>query len=127
MSAGQDAPEQWFRRALAHGMAQLVALSLPGTPPHETIALTRESWADALWHGKAWDAVQDPPRIAQAFRTLALSCERWPTPVQFLRALPERAPQQLLAAPVTPPSAEQRAKIAELLREATARMTARGR
>lgn len=127
MSGLETPPDQWFRRALAHGMAHMVALSLPGTPPHETIALTREAWAEALWPGRAWNAAQDQQRIAAAFRTLATTCERWPTPAQFLRALPERAPQQRLAPPVTPPNAEQRAKIAALLREATQRMTARGR
>lgn len=108
-----NTPAQWFRASIAQGLVRLVALSLPGTPPADTIELTREAWIEALWPTRAWDADLDAPRIAAAFRTLMITCERWPAPVALLRALPARP--QPPALPLPPASAEQRRRVAHML------------
>lgn len=108
-----NAPAQWFRSSIAHGLVRLVALSLPGTPPADTIELTREAWIDALWPTHAWNADLDAPRLAAAFRTLAITCERWPAPVALLRALPVRPQPPALPQPA--PSEEQRRRSARML------------
>lgn len=101
-------PPQWFRRALAEGLTRLVALSLPGTPPAETIKLTREAWVESLWDGRAWDET-DAERIAAAFRAIARRADRWPAPRHLVEHLPARpAPRAL---PKPKPNAEQREKV----------------
>lgn len=106
-------PAQWFRATVAHGLVRLVALALPGTPPADTIELTREAWIEALWPTRAWDADLDAPRLEAAFRALSVTCERWPAPVALLRALPARP--QPPALPLPPASAEQRRRVAHML------------
>lgn len=91
--------EPWFRAAIAQGLVRLVALSLPGTPPADTIELTREAWIEALWPTRAWDERLDAPRIAEGFRALMLSAERWPSPAHLLRSLPPRPEPLRLPAP----------------------------
>lgn len=108
-----NTPAQWFRASIAQGLVRLVALSLPGTPPADTIELTREAWIEALWPTRAWDGELDAPRIAAAFRTLMITCERWPAPVALLRALPARP--QPPALPLPPASAEQRRRAGQIL------------
>jgi hypothetical protein len=108
-----NTPAQWFRASIAQGLVRLVALSLPGTPPADTIELTREAWIEALWPTRAWDADLDAPRIAAAFRTLMITCERWPAPVALLRALPARPHAPALPPP--PASAEQRRRAGQIL------------
>ncbi|HXF66225.1 MAG TPA: hypothetical protein VNK67_05935 [Burkholderiales bacterium] len=106
----------WFRQAIAQGLVRLVALSLPGTPPAETIELTREAWIEALWPTRAWDERLDAQRIAEAFRSLMLSSERWPAPVHLLRTLPPRP--EPLKLPEPPPDEESRRRILDALRQA---------
>jgi hypothetical protein len=108
--------EPWFRAAIAQGLVRLVALSLPGTPPADTIELTREAWIEALWPLRAWDERLDRERIASAFRALMGTCERWPAPAALMRALPPRHEPPKLPEP--PPSEAARRRIRELLAQA---------
>jgi hypothetical protein len=109
-------PEPWFRASIAQGLVRLVALSLPGTPPAETIELTREAWIEALWPTRAWNERLDAQRLAEAFRALLVSAERWPAPAHLLRALPPRKEPPRLPPP--PPSAAARKKIIAAIRQA---------
>lgn len=86
-----DAPP-WFNNALADGLTMLVALSLPGTPPAETIALTLQAWVGALWTRKKWREEEDLKRLHRGFVELAGTCTRWPSPQQLVDALPPREP-----------------------------------
>lgn len=103
--------EEWFVRAIAAGMTRLVALSLPGSPPAETIRLTRSAWVEALWPGRVWRESRDTDRIAEAFRQLAIHEERWPAPAAFLRHLPGTPQVLALPPPKTPMPPETRAAL----------------
>lgn len=100
---------------IVSGLQRLCALSLAGTPPDETIVLTAQTWADALWQSSPyWDLERDSERITKGFTQLILTCDRWPTPAQLRAVLPSRAPQ--LALPEPPMSDEQKQRNRERLR-----------
>jgi hypothetical protein len=61
------------------------------------------AWVEALNHNRVWNQVRDAPRFREAFRTLAANATRWPTPTEFVAALPARVPQQALPPPVCTP------------------------
>jgi hypothetical protein len=84
----QPAPK-WFRVAISEGLIRLVALSLPNTPSHETIELTKEAWIAALYEGRVW-VEPDAVRIGVAFRALSRKVDRWPAPRMLLDHLPAR-------------------------------------
>ncbi|HHJ12256.1 MAG TPA: hypothetical protein ENK00_03660 [Chromatiales bacterium] len=114
--------ETWFRRAIAEGLTRLTALSLPGTPPAETIKLTREAWVEALWEGRAW-VETDAERIAAGFRSLSRRIDRWPAPKALLDHLPPRPASLRLPHKPTP---EQRERNRQKLRELVARALRKG-
>jgi hypothetical protein len=116
-------PEPWFRSAIAQGLVRLVALSLPGTPPADTIELTREAWIEALWPTRAWDERLDALRLAEAFRALMITAERWPSPVHLLRALPPRPEPRRLPAPE--PDASTRRRILDAIGQLRERLSPR--
>lgn len=89
---------QWFRQAVADGLQRLVALSLPGQPPAETIALTKESWIDILWPLRAWQRA-DAERLQSAVRYMASRIDRWPPPRAVLDHLPPRTTPRALPKP----------------------------
>jgi hypothetical protein len=91
--------KDWLLSEVATGLQRLVALSLPGHPPAETIVLTAVVWRDALRRKFGqWDMELDTPRIRAAFASLEDSAEEWPVPVRLLRALPSR-PEPLMLPP----------------------------
>jgi hypothetical protein len=118
--------EAWFNDLVADGLTMLVALSLPGTPPAETIALTLNVWVNALWPRAKWSE-EDAPRMHAAFVQLAGTCTRWPAPTQLVDALPPRPKPLQLAGPQLTP--EQRAankkRIADLIQRTREAMLAR--
>lgn len=93
----QAAP-RWFRVAISEGLIRLVALSLPGQPPSETIELTKEAWIDALHRGRVW-VDDDAVRIAAGFRALAAKVDRWPVPRMLIDNLPARPERAKIEAP----------------------------
>lgn len=116
----ESPPATWFRRAIALGLARLLALALPGAPADETAAAAcRESWVDALWAGRVWIEAEDAPRIERAFRALALRAERWPAPHHLLQVLPRRDLGARLPEPVA--SAEGRRRALDLIARIAAR------
>lgn len=108
-------PADWFRGAVVGGLQRLVALSLQGQPPAETIAATALVWVDTLWANKAWQE-DDQARIDQAFKALCGAVDRWPSPKQLIEQLPARAalPALKRAAPTAQQRAEALAQIDEL-------------
>lgn len=59
---------------------------------------TAGTWLEALTANRSWIEDQDLPRIQTAFANLAVSSESWPSPKQFLDALPA-LPQTYYVAP----------------------------
>lgn len=93
--------ESWFKNTIIDGLTGLFALRLDSTPSSETIELTADIWIKVLWSKKDWgdhsmaqrceSAIErDVGRINQAFMELAASCDRWPSPKEFLAVLPKR-------------------------------------
>ena len=114
----------WLLSAIADGLQRLVALSLPGQPPAETIALTAAAWCEALSATPIdWDEAQDSPRLRAAFAALLPQVERWPAPAQLLRLLPARPALRALPPPRINP--ERRADLRESLERLRVRLTAR--
>jgi hypothetical protein len=109
----EPAPK-WFRVAISEGLIRLVALSLPNTPSHETIELTKEAWIAALYEGRVW-VESDAGRIAAGFRSLARKVDRWPAPRLLLDHLPARPELPKLNAPA--PSQEERETNKRRMRE----------
>jgi hypothetical protein len=110
---------KWFRVAIADGLTRLIALSLPGTPSHETIALTKEAWIESLFEGRAW-VEDDAGRIAAGFRSLARKVDRWPPPKLLLEHLPARPERKKLEAPKPSPEERERnrQRVRSMLRDA---------
>ena len=50
---------------------------------------TAQIWIESLCAGRSWEQGRDVSRIRAAFLTLATTCDRWPSPKQFLSALPD--------------------------------------
>lgn len=87
------------------GHQHLRCLGLDGAPPTELVEGTLATWVSALWEGRSWIQQRDTPRIRAAFRALARTAGRWPTPRDFLAAMPSTAP-----AAIALPSPERLAK-----------------
>ena len=83
-----ETANDWTLEAITTGLSKLLCLSLEGQPSVEVIAGTALAWNDVVTHRRVFDAERDQPRFADAFRTLAGRCRRWPAPVDFLDALP---------------------------------------
>ena len=88
--------EEWFSKIIEEGLSALVTLRLDGAPSQDAIHATARIWSKALWKGRVWNEEADKQRIGEAFRQLAISCSRWPSPSMFLGVLPMRdvAPAQ---------------------------------
>lgn len=87
---------EWFDRAMTEGIQRLMVLGLERMPPSEFISGTVDAWCDALYHGRDWQ-VEDAQRMREGFRVLSMTRRTWPTPADFLAALPARP-----AAPALP-------------------------
>jgi hypothetical protein len=96
MTESRDLPD-WLLQEVAAGLQRLILLALEGGPALESIEGVALAWADAcLCWPIAWDEAQDAPRLRLAFRQLAASVKRFPSPVQLREVLPPRqAPPQL--------------------------------
>src|SRR5258708_7730208 len=79
----------WITAELATGLQKLLCLSLEGQPSHETIYGTVGAWREILTHRKVYEQERDTLRFREAFLNLGTRCRRWPTPVDFLEAMPK--------------------------------------
>jgi hypothetical protein len=111
--AGND----WLRREIAEGLMALVALSRPGTPGADTIELTAGVWETAMRSAGVTVEQIDHGRVRAGFQPLLKRrLDEWPEPYAVIAELPRRPAQRKLEEP--PPTAEERAQSAELLRQA---------
>ncbi len=93
-----DIAGQWFRSIVLSGLQRLVALSLPNTPPSETIEATAEVWIETLWAQPiGWDEEEDAKRLQQAFIKVCGTAEkRFPAPRAIITSMPRRtSPEHL--------------------------------
>lgn len=90
------------------GLQKLYPLSLDRTPAADILPGTAMAWIQAITHNRAWDQYRDTPRIRGAFTTLAQSCDRWPSPKQFMEALPQSEQPRLTKQPGIPSTKEER-------------------
>jgi hypothetical protein len=113
----------WLRQEIAAGLQALVALSRPGTPAADTIALTADIWHVALTgsYQLTVEAI-DRPRIYRAFKGLLQQpLKDWPDPAALKPHMPQRPHQRSLEEPPrtaadTARGIEAAQKIKELLR-----------
>lgn len=92
---------EWLRTEIIQGLQGLFVLRLANTPAHETAKAVGRVWIKAIASRPiAWDEQLDTPRVRRAFTELSATAERWPSPAEFLRAMPERTPQKNLMPPV---------------------------
>lgn len=92
------------------GIARLAALSLPRTPPADTLEVTTAVWFDALNTGMAWDERRDRMRLRSAFGKLATTCEMWPGPKRLLDCLPPVPRQRALPPRLADPAVAAKAQ-----------------
>jgi hypothetical protein len=70
------------------GFQMLASLGLEGAPASEVMPVTVHVWFKAICRRRVFDRTADTPRIREAFAMLAERSRRWPTPADFLDALP---------------------------------------
>lgn len=85
-----ETPETWFEKVIEEGLSSLISLRLEGSPAQDAMHATASVWSKSLWKGRVWNEAADKQRIGEAFRQLAISCSRWPSPSVFLEYLPMR-------------------------------------
>lgn len=88
----------------------MAALSLPRTPPADTLGGVVAVWREALADGMAWEEGRDAPRIRAAFRTLVRTCELWPGPKRLIEAMPPVPRQRALPPRLADPAVAAKAQ-----------------
>lgn len=98
--------QKWLWAVIAEGMQGLLALRLKNAPPEDTIKVVLNVWLIAIQDYTDWTESIDTERIQKAFVYLYGTRTTWPSPYDFLTAMPKRpAPKAL---PLKPISEEQR-------------------
>lgn len=80
--------QNWIEREIATGFQKLWLLSLDRTPAAEMAEGAVFAWREAVTENRMFEEQRDAPRFRKAFATLAATCRHWPTPRDFLDALP---------------------------------------
>lgn len=92
----------WLRESVLKGLQGLFVLRLPGAPANDTAPALANAWIAILSHlPRTWDQERDQPRLSKAFLALATNSERWPTPSQFIEAIPPIPELPKLTAPTS--------------------------
>lgn len=99
----------WIQDEILRGLQKLLALSLERTPAGELLPITVGAWVEAIMRGRAFDEALDVPRFRSAFVTMAEHRRTWPTPADFLAALPDR--ETFKALPAKTPAPEEAARV----------------
>jgi hypothetical protein len=58
------------------------------------------AWCEAVSLKRALKESRDAGRIRAAFGVLLATCRRWPSPAEFIEAIPRWVPEELAALPV---------------------------
>ena len=91
--------ENWLLAEIETGICKLLCLGLEGQPAAELIEGTVQGWFESITRGRALEPA-DAPRIREAFSNVMARCRRWPSPVEFLEAMPRRESASVTALPV---------------------------
>lgn len=80
------------------------------------IAGTAMAWYRAVTDGRVWDRQLDTPRFRKAFVTLMKNRRQWPSPADFMDAMPPREQLALTKQPITaaPESPEMKRRFDEI-------------
>ena len=101
--------DAWFRVAIINGIQGLMITRLQFSPAADEIDVTARTWIEVLTNlPRTWTENRDAPRIQKAFLALAAR-QHWPSPYDFLEALPPIPPTLSLTPPRSsriPPSAK---------------------
>lgn len=88
---------KWLKNEVIEGIQRLTALRLQNSPAADLMPGTVEVWFDVIsTRPIQWNEELDKHRVKSAFRELCATCERWPTPTDFIRLLPPRKPPLML-------------------------------
>jgi hypothetical protein len=85
----------WLMDEFRQGLASLLTLMLDRAPPRDSIDFTTREWYATLTFERSWVQERDTTRIRAAFLRLGRDSLRWPTPRDFLIALPATEQQRL--------------------------------
>jgi len=110
----------WLGDVVKYHMERLRLLNLDGSPPGVAMGEVTRIWAETIAASGQWDEARDAWRLHEAFMTLARVRESWPAPRHLLEALPPCPEPPRLEPPA--PSAEERARIRELLQRRRQRL-----
>ena len=125
----------WFYNQINDLFQNMYMIGLPNTPPAENLDKTFQVWVNILWgdsNRKKWEVI-DLARFTASFRFVMEKAERFPTPAEILKSLPERNSPLLksteerlaLPAPVSKLTDEQRELERQKLKNAVAEFSAK--
>ena len=100
----------WVTREIITGIQKLSCLGLDREPASELAEGTVAAWVEAVTFDNAWEEQLDAPRFRKAFTILAQTRNVWPSPKDFMDALPAR--DQLALTKQTIPADPARAQAA---------------
>ena len=90
----------WIHDEILDGLSQLLCLSLDRTPAADMIAGTAMGWHRAVTDDRVWDQQLDTPRFRKAFTNLIKNRRQWPSPADFMEAMPPREQLALTKQPI---------------------------
>ena len=103
----------WIKVELGRGIQKLICLSLDHQPANELMVGTIQAWVEVITDGREFVQKLDAQRFRKAFVALAGGV-RWPTPRDFIAALPERDQLRLAKTPIKADPARAAAACAEI-------------
>jgi hypothetical protein len=110
----------WLLTEIERGISKLLCLGLDGQPAAELIEGTIGVWYEAVTAGRALGP-EDAPRIRAGFANVVTRSRRWPSPADFIEAMPKREAASVTALPV---GSEERARREAIAKAALARIGA---
>lgn len=85
----------WFEGEIYAGLLQLEGLMLERSPAAADLRMVTATWVASLTFELAWCEERDVERIRGAFARLGREANRWPSPREFLIALPMSTQKRL--------------------------------
>src|ERR1700722_5066682 len=83
--------QTWIENEILLGFQKLMTLGLDRQPAADLIEGTVMAWCEAVIAGRVFEQERDAPRFRASFTSLLRHCTQWPTPREFLEALPRLA------------------------------------
>lgn len=80
----------WLEAVIRRGLSKLYCLSLEKTPAVDMLDACVHAWIRALIARKHWQ-LHDEDRLDEGFNVLLSIAKQWPSPAQYLEAIPARA------------------------------------